>query len=57
VDSLGVDWDGYAMKSDEQYLSMMGFWCQGLIKQLSSDSGSRLTMEQARHGAQQAGAC
>jgi hypothetical protein len=57
VDSLNVDWNAQAVKSAEQYLEMMGFSCNGLIEQLSSDYGDKFTIDQARYGAQQAGAC
>jgi hypothetical protein len=36
---------------------MSGFSCKGLIEQLSSEYGSKFTREQARYGAEQAGAC
>lgn len=57
VDSLTVDWDEQAVRSAKQYLDMTGFSCSGLIEQLSSDSGSKYTKDQARHGAEKAGAC
>jgi hypothetical protein len=57
VDSLSVDWNAEAAKSAAQYLEMSGFSCKGLIEQLSSEYGSKFTREQARYGAEQAGAC
>jgi hypothetical protein len=57
VDSLTVDWNTQAVRSAEQYLEMMGFSCNGLIEQLSSEYGDKFTVDQARFGAQQAGAC
>lgn len=57
VDSLSIDWNAQAARSAELYLSMMGFSCRGLIEQLSSSFGDSYTEEQARYGAEQAGAC
>lgn len=57
VDSLTVDWNAQAVRAAEAYLVMMGFSCAGLIEQLSSDSGEGFSAEQARYGAEQAGAC
>ncbi|MCB1331545.1 MAG: Ltp family lipoprotein [Maritimibacter sp.] len=57
VDSLTVDWNAQAVRAAEAYLVMMGFSCTGLIEQLSSDFGEGFTAEQARYGAEQAGAC
>lgn len=57
VDSLTVDWNEQAARSAKAYLDMMGFSCNGLIEQLSSSAGEKYTAEQARYGAQQAGAC
>ena len=57
VDSLMVDWNQQAARSAKQYLDMTGFSCSGLIEQLSSDAGSKYTKDQARYGAEQAGAC
>jgi hypothetical protein len=57
VDSLNVDWNAQAVRSAKQYLDLSGFSCNGLIEQLSSDAGDQYTASQARHGAQQAGAC
>ena len=57
VDSLDVNWNEQAARSAQQYLDMTGFSCNGLIEQLSSDAGDQYTAEQARYGAQQAGAC
>lgn len=57
VDSLSVDWKSQAVRSAQQYLSMMGFSCSGLIDQLSSDAGDKYSVGQATYGAQQAGAC
>ena len=52
-----IDWNQEAVKSAKQYLQLMGFSCQGLIQQLSSPAGNKFTVEQARFGAKQAGAC
>ena len=57
VDSLDVDWNKQAARSAEQYLSMRGFACKGLIHQLSASAGDKYTANQAKYGAQQAGAC
>ena len=57
VDSMSVDWYAQAVESAKNYLSLMGFSCNGLIQQLSSPAGDRYTPSQARHGAEQAGAC
>ena len=57
VDSLNVDWNEQAVRSAKQYLDLTGFSCNGLIEQLSSSAGSKYTVDQARYGAQQAGAC
>ena len=57
VDSLDVNWSAQAVRSAESYLQMTGFSCQGLIEQLSSSSGSQYTLDEARYGAEQAGAC
>ena len=57
VDSMSVDWYDQAVRSATEYLAMMGFSCRGLIEQLSSSAGSRYTQSQAKHGAEQAGAC
>ena len=57
VDSLDVNWKAQAARSAQSYLNMTGFSCQGLVEQLSSSSGSQYTLEEARYGAQQAGAC
>ncbi len=57
VDSMTVDWNEQAVRSANQYLSMMGFSCQGLIEQLSEDAGDKYTVGEATYGAQQAGAC
>ena len=57
VDSLGIDWNEQAVRSAQKYLEMTGFSCDGLVDQLSSDAGDQFTIEQGRHGAQQAGAC
>lgn len=57
VDSLDVNWKAQAARSAQSYLNMTGFSCQGLVEQLSSSSGSQYTQEEARYGAQQAGAC
>ncbi|MCT4559654.1 MAG: Ltp family lipoprotein [Pelagimonas sp.] len=57
VDSLSVDWNAQAVRSARQYLALMGFSCKGLIHQLSSEAGDKYTVEQARFGARQAGAC
>jgi hypothetical protein len=38
-------------------LKLSGFSCQGLIDQLSSQHGDKYTVEQAKHGATQAGIC
>ena len=46
-----------AVRSAKQYLSMMGFSCKGLIKQLSSSAGDKYTVDQATYGAKQAGGC
>ena len=46
-----------AVRSANQYLSMMGFSCKGLIEQLSSSAGDKYTVPQATYGARQAGAC
>ena len=57
VDSLNVDWNEQAVRSAKQYLELTGFSCSGLVEQLSSSAGSKYTVDQARYGAQQAGAC
>lgn len=57
VDSLSVDWNEQAARAAENYLSFQGFSCNGLIQQLSADAGDKFTKEQARYGAQKAGAC
>ena len=57
VDSLNVDWNEQAARSAREYLAMMGFSCSGMVEQLSSDAGEGYTVEQARYGAAQAGAC
>ncbi len=57
VDSLNVDWNEQAVKSAENYLDMSGFSCSGLIEQLSSSHGEGFTKDQAKHGAEKAGAC
>ena len=57
VDSLNIDWNEEAVKSAQQYLSIQGFSCKGLIQQLSSSAGSGYTVSQATYGARQAGAC
>lgn len=57
VDSLNIDWNEQAVRSAKQYLEMSGFSCSGLVEQLSSAAGSHYTVDQARYGAQQAGAC
>ena len=46
-----------AVRSAEQYLSMMGFSCKGLIKQLSSSAGEKYTVDQATYGAKHADGC
>lgn len=46
-----------AVRSAKQYISMTGFSRDGLIEQLSSSAGSKYTVSEATHGAQQAGAC
>ena len=46
-----------AVRSARNYLSVMGFSCDGLIEQLSSEMGSKYTNSQATFGARQAGAC
>ena len=57
VDSLTVDWNEQAARSARSYLDMMGFSCSGLIDQLSSSYGDKYTSDQARAGANAAGAC
>jgi hypothetical protein len=57
VDSLSVDWHAQAVRSAQSYLDMMGFSCRGLIEQLSSSSGDGYSVDEATHGARQAGAC
>lgn len=57
VDSLNVDWNEQASRSAKQYLDMSGFSCDGLVEQLSSTAGDKYTVDQAKFGAQQAGAC
>lgn len=57
VNSMSVDWNAQAVRAAENYLSLMGFSCRGLIEQLSSSFGEGFTQEQARYGAEQAGAC
>jgi len=57
VDSLNVDWNEQAARSARQYLSVQGFSCRSLIQQLSSSAGSSFTEQQARYGAERAGAC
>jgi NADP-dependent 3-hydroxy acid dehydrogenase YdfG len=57
VDSLNVDWNEQAVKSAKAYLDLMGFSCNGLIRQLSSSAGDQFTESQATYGARKAGAC
>ncbi|WP_347461043.1 Ltp family lipoprotein [Acinetobacter sp. ANC 7454] len=57
VDSLDVNWNEQAVKAAKQYLELSGFSCNGLIEQLSSSAGDKYTVDQAKYGAQQAGAC
>ena len=57
VNSLSVDWNAEAVEASKQYLEMSGFSCKGLIEQLSSEYGNKFTNEQAKYGAEQAGAC
>lgn len=57
VDSLNVNWNEQAVRSAEEYLNMTGFSCDGLIEQLASSAGSKYTVDEARYGAQKAGAC
>lgn len=57
VDSLSIDWNEQAARSAKQYLEMSGFSCSGLIEQLSSRAGDKYTVDQAKYGAKQAGAC
>lgn len=57
VDSMDIDWMEQAVRSATQYLELQGFSCSGLIDQLSSMAGGKFTREEARHGAEQAGAC
>ncbi|WP_200881920.1 Ltp family lipoprotein [Nitrincola sp. A-D6] len=52
-----MDWNQQAVRSAEQYLSIQGFSCSGLIRQLSSDAGDGYTQAQARYGAQRTSAC
>jgi hypothetical protein len=46
-----------AVRTATSYLNMLGFSCKGLIEQLSSQAGSKFTVDQATYGAHKAGAC
>lgn len=46
-----VDWYEQAVKTAENYVDMMGFSRDGLIDQLSSDYGSKFTVEEAEYAA------
>lgn len=53
----GVSWDEQAAKAAKKYLEISSFSCQGLVEQLSSESGDKYTQSQAEYGARQAGIC
>lgn len=57
VGSLNIDWNAQAVRSAKQYLSLQGFSCKVLVRQLFADAGDKFTVEQVTYGAQQAGAC
>ncbi|MCB1030632.1 MAG: Ltp family lipoprotein [Acidimicrobiales bacterium] len=46
-----------AIRAAQSYLDFTAFSRQGLSDQLSSEYGSQFTVEQATHGARQAGIC
>lgn len=46
-----------AVRSAKSYLDFMGFSCQGLIEQLSSEYGGQYTVAQATYAATQVGLC
>ena len=56
LDSMNIDWSEQAAKSAKSYLDLMGFSCSGLIQQLTSVA-DKFSLDQARYGANKAGAC
>lgn len=50
-----VDWDAEAVQCAQNYLDLMAFSRDGLIDQMSSESGDKFTRQQAEYAASQVG--